>query len=472
MGSRAELHIGEVCFDSWKDGVDPTIMVLFTESEKRCTRYPVPPEAERVLDQGEEWPFYEVQYRSTIQTVRKRLEFFGFTIDVAKRAFEIARQEEIKDIQRSIKLWLDRADSSEAANSIIARYRRGLELVSSADFDSWVEAIRAVYRSPLNDYPNEIRTLVDYFQPALRTTGFARFPGSIDPRFRLRLELDAATSDEVVLDISELVNDAEYYSVSSPMTEYARDELPSFERERCHRIILTEGSTDQFYLETAFALFHPELTDYVSFLDFNGWNVPGGASFLESIVRSFVAAGIRDRIIAIFDNDTAGFASHERLTQLALPSNIRVLRYPNIDLAKSYPTLGPSGTVSMDVNGLAASIELYLGEDIIREDDGDLIPIQWKGFDASLKRYQGEITDKKGCWKRFSEKLKRVGDDGGIRDVNQWRDLLLVTNMLCSAFAAADGEELIRSVADQGQETAGPDRGGPNQQEPIDNSQS
>jgi hypothetical protein len=452
MGSHAVLDIGGVCFDSWKDGVDPAIMVLFSESEKQCTRDPVPPEAKIALDEGEEWPFYEVQYRSTVQVIKKRLEFFGFTLDVAHRAFEIAKQEEIKDIQRSIKVWLDRADSLEAAHSIIARYRRGLELVSSADFDSWMEAIREAYRSPLSDYPNEIRTLADYFQPVLRATGDARFPGSVDPRFRLRLELEAATTDQVVLDISELVNDGEYYSISSPMTEYARDELPSSERERCHMVILTEGSTDQFYLERAFALFHPELTNYVSFLDFDGWNVPGGASFLESMIRSFIAAGIKDRIVAIFDNDTAGFASHQRLAQLALPSNIRVLRYPDIDLAKSYPTLGPSGTVVMDVNGLAASIELYLGEDIIRNGEGDLIPIQWKGYDSSLTRYQGEITDKRGCWKRFSEKLAKVSASCVIGKEPEWRDLLLVANTLCTAFAVQDGEELIRLAAHQGEE--------------------
>lgn len=452
IGSHAVLNIGGVCFDSWKDGVDPAIMVLFSESEKRCTRYPVPPDAESVLDEGEEWPFYEVLYRSTIQTFKKRLEFFGFTLDTAKRVFDIAKQQEIKDIERQIRFWLDRSHLLEAENSIIARYRRGLELISSADADSWMEAIRTAYRSPLKDYPTEIRTLADYLQPVLGGTGFARFPGSVDPRFRLRLELEAATTDEVVLDISELVNDDEYYLPSSPMTEYARDDLPSSERERCHIIVLTEGSTDQFYLERAFALFHPDLTDYVSFLDFNGWNVPGGASFLESMIRSFMAAGIRDRIVAIFDNDTAGFASYQRLAQLALPSNIRVLRYPDIDLAKSYPTLGPSGTVVMDVNGLAASIELYLGEDVIRDANGDLIPIQWKGYDSSIKRYQGEITDKRSCWKRFSEKLAQVGDSRGSREGPEWRDLLLVANMLCTAFSVEDGEELIRVAAHQGEE--------------------
>jgi hypothetical protein len=449
MGSRAELEVGGVRFDSWKDGVDPFIMVLFSESEKRCTRYPVPPEAEEVLEEGEEWPFYQVQYVTTVQTLRKRLEFFGFTLDITKRAFDIAKQQEIKDIQRSIKNWSERASAQKSFDSILARYRRGLELVSSADFDSWIQGIQEAYRSPSDHYPDEIVTLADYFQP-LRAFAHDRFPGSLDPRFRLRIEVEAVSAEEVLLDVSALVNDLEY-PISFPWTEHAIDELPSYERQRCHIIVLTEGSTDKFYLESAFALFHPELAHYVSFLDFNGWNVPGGASFLESMVRSFVAAGIRDRIVAVFDNDTAGFASYQRLAQLILPPNIRVLRYPDIELAKSYPTVGPSGTVTMDVNGLAASIELYLGEDVLRDENGELIPVQWKSFDPSLKRYQGEILDKRGHWKRFSEKLAKVGDRPRSYEGTEWRDLLLVTNALRAAFTMADGEELISSVAEVSQ---------------------
>jgi hypothetical protein len=33
--------------------------------------------------------------------------------------------------------------------------------------------------------------------------------------------------------------------------------------------------------------------------------------------------------------------------------NVRVVQYPSIELAKNYPTIGPSGVSNVDVNGLA-----------------------------------------------------------------------------------------------------------------------
>ena len=223
--------------------------------------------------------------------------------------------------------------------------------------------MREAFRSPRAAHQVEICKLVDY----LSRSQWHRFPGDLDPRFRLRIELEFALDEEVVLDVTELVSGG-YYSHLDPMSKYAFDDLPAYERERCHIIILTEGSTDKFYLETAFNLFHQELREYVSFLDFNGWNVQWWCPFLgEHGSPHSRRRGIKDRIVAVFDNDTAGFASHARLATLKLPNNIRAIRYPDIDLAKSYPTLGPSGAAIMDVNGSAASIELYLGENVVRD---------------------------------------------------------------------------------------------------------
>ena len=75
------------------------------------------------------------------------------------------------------------------------------------------------------------------------------------------------------------------------------------------------------------------------------------------------------------------------------------------------------------------------------------IPVQWKSFEQSLNRFQGEIVDKKGCWKRFSEKLKQVSN-GSPPDFTgpEWRDLLAVTDAIRSAFRVADGEDLIDSA--------------------------
>jgi len=58
------------------------------------------------------------------------------------------------------------------------------------------------------------------------------------------------------------------------------------------------------------------------------------------------------------------------------------------------------------VNGLAASIELYLGIDVLRREDGSLTPVQWRGYDQSIHQYQGELLDKGEIQERFAEKLQ------------------------------------------------------------------
>ena len=73
-------------------------------------------------------------------------------------------------------------------------------------------------------------------------------------------------------------------------------------------------------------------------------------------------------------------------------------------MLRSYPTLGPSGNTEMDVNGLAASIELYLGRDVLTQDDGSLTPVQWKGYNETVGQYQGEVMRKAQLQHAFNKK--------------------------------------------------------------------
>ena len=72
------------------------------------------------------------------------------------------------------------------------------------------------------------------------------------------------------------------------------------------------------------------------------------------------------------------------------------MRLPDLEILRDYPTLGPAGESRMDVNGLAASIELYLGRDVLTNPvAGHLVCVQWKGYVAGVRKYQGEILDKR-----------------------------------------------------------------------------
>jgi hypothetical protein len=442
MGAIVELTIGGIPLGSWRDHVPPEIAVLFNEREKRVEEVVTAGEDGELLEEGESMPGKSVRYVTPLDAFRNRLEFFGFTFEIARGAFEIGRINDLEECSKSISTWAGHAGRHpKEANQIIARERAKIKILARTTPDEWLRALGEKFKTAEEMNSDRVPAGGPLLEPAIGEFDM-RFPGALDPRFQLRFEIEAIKSGDAVLDVSELV-DWGYYDTSDPISKYALDDLSAEDRVASHLIVLTEGSSDRFYLESAFRLIRPELSEYVSFMDFDGWNVPGGASFLENIVRSFAGAGIRDRILALFDNDTAGSLSINRLAGLRLPKNIRVERYPDIEIARNYPTLGPSGPVIMDVNGSAASIELYLGSDVIKTPDGSYVPVQWKGYDPVLQRFQGEILDKRGCRKRFEEKLSMANQSQFGRDEAGWGELKTIVELIRSAFSPLDPNELI-----------------------------
>lgn len=197
------------------------------------------------------------------------------------------------------------------------------------------------------------------------------------------------------------------------------------------RIVLTEGKTDSDFLKVGLKLFFPHLEGYYHFMDFEASHIEGSASRLVHTIKSFVGSGIENNIIALFDNDTAGTKEIGNLKKVKLPENIKVLQYPRIELASNYPTIGPSGIQYMDINGLAGSIEMYLGKDCLT-DKGLFIPIQWKSYDEKLKRYQGEVLKKDEVQMRFRKKVASF--DSHDPQHEHWQELISIIMMLNRAW--------------------------------------
>ena len=203
-------------------------------------------------------------------------------------------------------------------------------------------------------------------------------------------------------------------------------------------IVLTEGDTDRRILERSLRLLYPHLAEYFHFFDFTGRRVGGGAGELANLVRAFAAADVRHRILALFDNDTAAKAALSNLNTDSLPSNIAVRHYPSLPLAKDYPTLGPSGGASMDVNGLAGSIELYLGQDALKDDAGMFPPVQWTGYDRKIGAYQGEVLDKQRVLDRFAAKLACCETRPDQISYYDWEGIEAVVHTMRRAFHGID----------------------------------
>ncbi|MEU3549429.1 hypothetical protein [Streptomyces longwoodensis] len=205
-------------------------------------------------------------------------------------------------------------------------------------------------------------------------------------------------------------------------------------------VVLTEGRSDVAILEPAFALLYPHLTDLVRFMDF-AHRPAGGAGPLASTLRTFAAAGIANRVVALFDNDAAGCDALRALRPEMLPGNLKALCYPDLALARRYPTLGPPTCDApegrreyADINGAACSIELYLGQDLLVREDGSLPPVQWRSFVAGMNRYQGEVVDKAALQQAFQTKLRAAVDTPSVRAVQDWAGLEAIFTAVLTAF--------------------------------------
>jgi hypothetical protein len=176
----------------------------------------------------------------------------------------------------------------------------------------------------------------------------------------------------------------------------------------------------------------------IRFLDYER-KPEGGVSALVRMVRAFAAAGIVNRVIAVCDNDTAVANDLRSIRSANLPANIRVIRYPVLELAKSYPTLGPADVESAgrirsreDVNGLACSIELYLGADVLTGPEGALRPVQWKSLIAPMNIYQGEVVDKELIHQAFRAKYALALKSPEAVKKQDWAGLRLILDEICA----------------------------------------
>ena len=449
MSSYAKLNLGLLEVGKTKREVDPLLMLVFRSSEKcidwidqsdrkLLAQYV---EEEYIDEFNEESPLARIRYCCTASAVRDRLDLMGVTYKVAIAGFELGLEKEIQELKDNL-----------ARNSVFARLaKEELPLLESLTIISWLEAIGRIQRDSLTREMLDSLPLSDGQLPLLRYilgpwSDFYWFPG-YDCRLLLRLLVeDAAPQELLIYDLTELVVGEYLNEADDPVAEAEHLFYSDFTLSR-RVIVLTEGETDRRVLERSLKLLYPHLVDYFHFFDFVGKNVGGGAGQLANLVRSFAAADVRHRILALFDNDTAARAALSNLDMGSLSANFAVCQYPNIPLAENYPTLGPSGEAKMNVNELAGGIELYLGRDALEDENGELTPVQWKGFDPKVGAYQGEVLHKNKVLTRFEDKISTCESQPKEVDLYDWSGIRAILDTMRAAFHCVDAEEILSGPA-------------------------
>ena len=445
MSAHAILTLASWMLESTMEDIHPAVMAIFRPNDK-CVqkvhwhnRKLLEPyvEADFIDDYLEDGPFALVQYRCSAAVARDRLELMGFTYDVAKAAFHAGLQNDFH-----------RYENYE--NSRPCVQDETLDALRGLTFDSWLAAFRRIREEEITKESLERTSLPDKQTALLRHMlaspfSFYGFPW-VDCRHIVRLMLDeVADTAELVYDLTDLAIRCLVERPEELVTWAEHLINENFVLDR-RVIVLTEGDKDKEVLERALQLLYPHLSDYFHFFDFTGQGLGGGTSQLSNLVRALAAADIKHRVIALFDNDTAARASVSNLDLNRLPQNIAVRHYPSLPIAQKYPTLGPSGEVWMDVNGLAGGLELYAGRDVLEDSHGRLSPVQWSGYDRKLGRYQGALVEKDRIFAQLIDKLSQCEENPDEIDGYDWEGVTAIISTILTAFHDVDAESLIKEA--------------------------
>lgn len=413
MSSYASVYLSDgrpVC--SFRNGVDQLFFILFTREDWIELEGP---EALRLAGwkrgPHQDDDVHVTGFRTSAGALRDRLDLLGvpgWSVAVELERLAAERLEFLVDFRQSHASIpdLDGEDDQEVA------YLTGLT------WDRWLEDLRR----GLGDGQKVERW--GRREPFGSASWLMSLWDDHDTRYQLRAVLEALSHDEeITLDLDDLLEGG-WLEPSVDPREHARELVAYTSQGGLAPIVLTEGRFDAEVLSAALALRRPHLIGYLKLPDFAQKN-EGGAAALRQTVRALAAAGIPNRVVALFDNDTAARDVIHGLDSAALPANLVVTRLPEIDLASAYPTVGPQGEHVMDVNGLAGSIEMYLGSDVLTVGE-ELQPVVWGGYISRLRAYQGEISDKDRVQARFREKVAAARLSPDVMDDQDWSGLDLV----------------------------------------------
>jgi hypothetical protein len=435
MGSYAPLSIGGYQLLQTKSYVDPGAISVFTERDRVAVLEPedgeaagpvtkIPPSwtLSDLLEAGEGLRA-RITYRATASEVADRLEAMGISIGRVRLAFERRVHERAEEILAA------------SEDDGVSRAALGA-MLREATFLDWSSAFQQFMA--LDEHPGwprltppSLRTEMMRFIEEESDDSFFGLPG--DARWLLRAAAEVCDSSNVVeYDITELVLSG-YYELQEPVAASVMAALRRATRHDAPLVVLTEGSTDAEALSGAMNLLMPHLDGYVTFPDFHAANAAGGTGSLVAACRAFAGAGIANRTIALFDNDTAGRVAIRTLERTALPETLRVMPLPDLPLARRYPTIGPDGPSVQDVNGRAASMELYFGEDVLRVSDHSFAPVIWSARDPSINEWQGEVSGKRDIQRRFTKKLALAATIPSPTGLD-WAGMRLILDTILHAF--------------------------------------
>lgn len=439
MGVDVSLYIKNLSLLYWKSCFDKEILGLFFIDDDLIIN------ENAKYDIADEETYTQYKYSTTVQKAIDRLNSAGYTLKKIEEEFNQKKE-----------ICLDYWHLLDALNVDDEEYDKELKrrVEKYITFKKWVHSVKKYSQYLLtnnlaynsyqkNTIPEELKPKNEcdkLILNSLSETDSDSYFGCLYEEFdrinTIRIVLEhCSKEDKIEVDITEMVG----WTYNSIEDMQLGDIIQK-------NIILVEGTSDKFILEFALKHIYPHLSNLYYFMDFEyakDKNRKGGVDAISNNVKTFITSRLKGRFIAIFDNDAVGAQAKEILiADLGnLPENLRILNYPCIKFAKRYPTISTNGKIVLDnINKRACSIELYLPEFLLKNQDGTLAPIHWESYVKCkingnyLADYQGVITAKDEINDNFFKYKKEVEQGTKEFNISEWINMKLLLDTIIMAF--------------------------------------
>ncbi len=378
MDSLITLGIGRMEIDWGKHNIYKDHSVLFKPSDIKQIPY-------YYFDADTEKPLFEMKEGCArrLSTMKMRLDLMGYDMPSVKRIYR-------SDISLFTKHGTQMLPDFDTFYNTIKKIDiTGIDTVKFESewdengFDFGEYARKCILEHPQirdrllaessGDNTNTRRSLYD----------LSEFLENLDPYVTLRiLAENPANSDyEVQWNFANIVESGLVERADIINATVSKDKL----------MIVTEGKSDTNILQKVIGELYPDISDFFDFIDMKE-NYPfTGVGNLYNFCMGLCRINIRNKVMIIFDNDTAGVEIYDKTLALNNPDNLLITKLPFYPDFSCFQTIGPQGASCEDINGKAVAIECFLDFSSVHE-----VPCaRWTSYNSAKKQYQGELENKK-----------------------------------------------------------------------------
>ena len=322
-------------------------------------------------------------YSRNLSLVKPRLDLLGFTLSRIKDIYEKASADYCRYDDEYTETILTYDEFYTVFTQIDLSKVNTLTEDDDWNFGEYVS--HCVFRD------EEIQRLLNKY--ADRHEG--EFYEMLPPRLIIRVLCDNPTAQDLPLQWYVLDHVENGWSTEQELVPHL-DEKNKF-------LIVTEGKTDTFILQTVIDSLLPAVSDFFYFIDMQE-NYPfTGTGNLFNFAAGLTKIKIQNKALIIFDNDDTGISSYKKcLEKLEHIPTLRYYHLPDLPECKSFLTIGPEGESYQDINGKAVAIECFLDLDY----GTSRIPmVRWSAFNEKSGQYQGALIAKDEYTRIFKEHL-------------------------------------------------------------------